>query len=59
MLLADYIGLKLDLDWIEARGDVQSDHEGSTLTAPSLRYQMASVKHATCRAHASPTKAGL
>lgn len=42
VLLADYIGLKPDVDWIEARGEVQFDHEGSTLTAPSLLYQMAS-----------------
>ena len=44
VLLADYIGLQPDVDWIEARGDVQFDHEGSILTAPSLRYQMASKK---------------
>ena len=40
VLLADYIGLKPDVDWVEARGEVQLDHEGSTLTSPSLRYQM-------------------
>lgn len=40
VLLADYIGLKPDVDWVEARGEVQLDHEGSTLTAPSLHYQM-------------------
>ena len=44
VLLADYIALKPDVDWVEARGTVQLDHEGSTLTAPSLRYQMASKK---------------
>ena len=42
VLLADYIGLKPDVDWVEARGEVRLDHEGSTLTAPSLRYHMAS-----------------
>ena len=44
VLLADYIGLKPDVDWVQARGNVQLNIDGSTLTAPSLRYQMASKK---------------
>lgn len=42
VLRAAYIGLKPDVDWVDAQGEVQLDHEGSTLTAPSLHYQMAS-----------------
>lgn len=42
VLHATYVGLNPDVDWIEARGNVQLDHEGATLTAPSLRYSMAS-----------------